>query len=83
MNTHNLDLNLWVDDRINTAFVKANLSLLRKYSQDFKNNDNKDILLEQLWLKEYGIELVKSYNQYSCLKFASEEDRTVFLIKWS
>lgn len=83
MNTHNLDLNLWVDDRINTAFVKANLALLQKYSQDFKNNDNKDILLEQLWLKEYGIELVKSYNQYSNLKFVSEEDRTVFLIKWS
>lgn len=83
MNTHNLDLNLWVDDSINTAFVKANLALLQKYSQDFKNNDNKGILLEQLWLKEYGIELVKSYNQYSNLKFVSEEDRTVFLLKWS
>jgi predicted metal-dependent hydrolase len=83
MQPHNLNLNLWVDDNINTAFVKANLALLSKYSQEFQDSKDKETLLEKLWLKEYGVQLVKSNQQYCNLKFASGEDRTVFLIKWS
>lgn len=83
MKNQNFCLNLWTDNKINSAFVKANMALLNKYSENLGLASDKDYQLRYLWLREYDVELLETQGQITALKFKSQQHQTMFLIKWS
>jgi hypothetical protein len=66
-------LNLIVDNKPLSAFIKANSALLDRF--DARNTDD----LIKIWKNEYNADLVLP----DSLLFSSEADLTMFLIKWS
>jgi hypothetical protein len=72
-------------DKISTAFIKANGFLIEKYKFEIEQADYKDKKLEDLWATEFDAVLkfnntLKVYNQ---LIFKDSESLTIFLLKWS
>jgi hypothetical protein len=66
-------LNLIVDNKPLSAFIKANSALLSK----FEVKDAGDLI--KIWKTEYNADLELPDR----LLFSSEADLTMFLIKWS
>jgi hypothetical protein len=66
-------LNLIVDNRPLSAFIKANSALLDRF--DAKDTDD----LIKIWRTEYNADLELPNR----LLFSCEADLTMFLIKWS
>jgi hypothetical protein len=69
-----------VDDsyKINSAFTKANGSLLTYHADKFLECLDKKQLLKELWLTEYRASITDT-----SIVFNRELDMTMFLLRWS
>ena len=70
-------VSIFVDNKINSSFVKANSFLIEKYKKDINLETDKHTLLKQLWMTEYRAQLLDNE-----ITFNSDRDLTVFLLKW-
>jgi len=70
-------VSIFVDNKINSSFVKANSFLIEKYKKDINLESDKHTLLKQLWMTEYRAQLLDNE-----ITFNSDRDLTVFLLKW-
>jgi hypothetical protein len=70
-------VSIFVDNKINSSFVKANSFLIEKYKKDINLESDKHTLLKQLWMSEYRAQLLDNE-----ITFNSDRDLTVFLLKW-
>lgn len=72
------------DKKINKLFVKANRYILKKYEDYFinLNLEQKKEKLKDFWFTEFNVELIEKNNVFDQLKFKSDNDLLVFLVKW-
>jgi len=74
-------------DKILPAFIKANRHILQLYREQIKQIpiSQKSNILEELWLKEFNAKLQKNKNNnhWDTIKFDSEIEKTLFLLKWN
>ena len=74
-------------DKILPAFIKANRHILQLYREQIKQTpiSQKSNILEELWLKEFNVKLQKNKNNnyWDTIKFDSEIEKTLFLLKWN
>jgi hypothetical protein len=71
-------------DKINTAFIKANGFLVEKYKLDIEQAVCKNKTLEDLWTIEFDA-ILKFNNElrvYDKIVFRDSEMLTIFLLKW-
>jgi hypothetical protein len=72
---------------ISTAFIKANRYILQIYQEQLEKTTifQKSNILETLWKKEFNAELLKKKNNdhWDTIRFNSEIEKTLFLLKWS
>lgn len=70
-------------DKINPAFIKANGFLVEKYKIALQKTIDKNLLLKELWLKEFKSELETDGLVFIRATFADSEALTMFLLRWS
>jgi hypothetical protein len=71
-------------DKISTAFIKANGFLVEKYKLDIERAICKNKKLEELWTIEFDA-ILKFNNElkvYDKIEFKDSEMLTIFLLKW-
>jgi hypothetical protein len=69
---------------INPVFIRANGFLLNKYETLFSNQSThtNKLILADLWLSEFKAVLVLSNETWKEIKFESENDKMMFLLRW-
>jgi len=88
MTTSPVDIPIVLEDGINHAFMRANFSLLSKYSEMFPDTltfKEKMPILKNLWEKEFKVKIIFSDGaefNWKKIQFASDSDRTLFLLTW-
>jgi hypothetical protein len=74
------------NNKISPAFIKANRYILQIYHKDLTilSECQKIQVLERLWKKEFDAELIKSKDGkfWNLIRFNSEIEKTLFLLKW-
>ena len=69
---------------INPSFIRANGFLIEKYAKLFVNQStytNKNVLNE-LWLSEFKAQLISTNQIWKDIKFDSEHEKMMFLLRW-
>lgn len=80
-----IDLNL---KKVNYIFFKANRYIIEKYKDEFEGRDVFYNIkkLEEIWLKEFNARLDSKinskYSPWSKIKFDSNSDKTMFMLRW-
>ena len=69
--------------KINMVFNNAHRALLDKYG--YPDGDDHWQKMQHLWDQEYNVRLIADGNwaRVDRLEFKSDEDMTMFLLKWS
>jgi hypothetical protein len=72
------------DNKVSSAFVKANQYILQKYCSQFENLDleSKINKLKHLWFAEFKARLLDQDSVFCQIKFDSKTDLFLFIIKW-
>ena len=79
-----LDLNF--EGKIHPAFVRANGDILSNNSEIFdgKDAETSNDLLEALWNSRYNTSFIKDdTGKFKAVEFKSQQDKMLFLLKWS
>lgn len=72
------------DGKINSVFVKANLSVLKKHQQEFENLDTlekKLIFLQKIWLDDFDAEIFLEDNKIKGVQFLDSSKLMMFLMR--
>lgn len=81
-----LSIPIYHHDRISSAFVRANSSLILENFTEFEkiqNDDCRNNLLFLLWKEKYNAVLLKKNNVISDIQFDNDHDKMMFLMKWA
>jgi hypothetical protein len=73
-------------NKINDAFVKANLIVLQKHKTVFSactGDSEKFSFLKKLWVEEFQAELIIEQNKVEAVKFQDSFSKTLFMLKYS
>jgi hypothetical protein len=65
----------------NMAFQNAHRALLVKHGRI--PSPNHMTILQKLWQQEYGIRIIVGNCRFEKLDFATQQDATLFLLRWS
>ena len=84
-------ISIFINQRLNPVFVRANAELISSNQKLFINADhlaesyNKDMfqILENLWYEKYNARIKKSQHGWKQLEFGSEQDKALFSLKYS
>lgn len=71
---------------INHVFIRANSAIISQYKELFDGlttATEKQVLLEELWKKEYNVTVIKEMETWSKLAFDNEHAMFVFQLRWS
>lgn len=70
---------------INPMFIKANEFLIDQNKDKFAGLDlmSRTALIETLWRKHYGGELIKENNYWDKIKFIDNKSMVMFQLRWS
>jgi hypothetical protein len=70
---------------IDPMFIKANEFLIDQNKDKFVGLDivSKKELIETLWQKHYGGELIKESNYWNKIKFIDNKSMVMFQLRWS
>jgi hypothetical protein len=78
-------LKIFENDAISPAVLRANSYLLetnKEILESIQNPRNKFNHLEDLWKREFDVNIEKSKDEWEQLIFENEQKLLVFLIKW-
>lgn len=67
------------EDMVNSTFHKAHTALVKKYA--YLNPSRKK--LRELWKQVYGVKIIIENDRWAAAEFNSEENYTIFLLRWS
>jgi len=84
-------ISIFINQRLNPVFARANADLISCNQKLFLNADhlaesyNKDMfqILENLWYEKYNARIKKSQYGWKQLEFDSEQDKALFSLKYS
>ena len=69
-------ISIIVDDKMSDIFVRANTALVKSSHVNLQNFNQ----LQTLWMQHYKAKINLSTNM---IEFQTEQDKTMFLLKWS
>lgn len=76
------EINIKFENKYNSTFVRANHWLITANKEDIYSNEDPEKALADLWQSHFNARIIKQDGKPYKLSFDSQEDLTVFMLKW-